>query len=412
MFRKIIVGIFLLISASLLAQEGTTSPYSFYGIGVLKFRGTAENRSMGGIGVFSDSIHLNLQNPASYSGLKLVNYSIGASHQLSKQKNTQEGQTVSSTSIDYLAMGIPMGKFGMGFGLMPYTSVGYHFYSRNDVGFTEYSGSGGLNRAYLSLAYQITPEFSIGAESNYNFGKIENTAISKQIDLELGTRAKNVSELHGFSFNFGALYKKMVTQNLELSGSITYSPGTDLSSDNYRKLGSVSILPTGVFPVDEREVEVENSKFLFPSQLTFGAGISKPKHWGIGGDFTLQEASNFTNRGTITENVSYNKASKMRVGGFYIPDYNAFGSYSKRVVYRAGFRYEKTGLEVQSHEINEFGISFGLGLPVGRLFSNVNLGFEVGQRGTTDFGLIQENFFNTFLSFSLNDRWFEKRLYD
>lgn len=75
MFRKIIVGVFLLIAGGLVAQEGTTSPYSFYGIGSLKFRGTAENRSMGGIGIFSDSIHVNLQNPAGYAALKLVNFS-------------------------------------------------------------------------------------------------------------------------------------------------------------------------------------------------------------------------------------------------------------------------------------------------------------------------------------------------
>jgi hypothetical protein len=100
------------------------------------------------------------------------------------------------------------------------------------------------------------------------------------------------------------------------------------------------------------------------------------------------------------------------LGGYYIPNYNSFGNYFKRVVYRAGARFEQTGLNVNGQDINEFGISFGLGLPVGRLFSNANLGFEIGRRGTTDFGLIQENFFNTFISFSLNDRWFEKRLYD
>src|SRR5690554_1820691 len=149
MFRKIIVGVFLLISASLLAQEGTTSPYSFYGISILKFRGTAENRSMGGLGVFSDSIHLNLQNPAGYAGLKLINYSIGASHKTTNQKTDTESQRVTATSLDYISMGIPMGKLGMGFGLLPYTSVGYHFFSEQPDGLTEYTGSGGLNKAYL-----------------------------------------------------------------------------------------------------------------------------------------------------------------------------------------------------------------------------------------------------------------------
>ena len=67
MIKKISVALFLLFSIVSLAQQGTSSPYSFYGIGDIRFRGTAENRLMGGISVFPDSIHINIQNPASYS---------------------------------------------------------------------------------------------------------------------------------------------------------------------------------------------------------------------------------------------------------------------------------------------------------------------------------------------------------
>ena len=412
MFRKIVIGLFLLIASTTIAQEGTTSPYSYYGIGLIKFRGTAENQSMGGLGVFADSIHLNLQNPASYSGLRLINFSVGGGHRAIKQKNDTESQSTSSTTLDYLAMGIPVGKFGIGFGLLPYTSVGYDFYSDVPDGVTQYAGKGGLNKAFFSLGYQITPELSLGIDGNYNFGKIENTAITQKSDLQYGTRIVNRSTLSGFSVNIGALYKRMITESLELSGSLTYTSETNFNSENYRQTGSVSILPVGIFTVDEREIDVADTDFTFPSQVTFGVGISKPKFWGLGVEYINQKTSNFTNRTLTIDKVSFKNASKVRLGGFYIPNYNAFGNYFERVVYRAGARFEQTGLSVDGHDINEFGISFGVGLPIGRLFSNANIGFEIGRRGTTDFGLIQENFFNTFISFSLNDRWFEKRLYD
>ena len=214
MFRQIIVGLFILFAGVAVAQEGTTSPYSFYGIGTLKFRGTVENRSMGGIGVFSDSIHLNLQNPASYAGLRLVNFTVGGSHKAIKQKNETESQNTSTTTLDYLAMGIPMGKFGMGFGLIPYTSVGYDFYSEVPDGLTQYTGKGGLNKAFFSLAYQVTPELSVGIDANYNFGKIENTATTQKDSLQYGTRTFNSSEISGFSFNIGAMYKRMLSEKL------------------------------------------------------------------------------------------------------------------------------------------------------------------------------------------------------
>jgi hypothetical protein len=81
-------------------------------------------------------------------------------------------------------------------------------------------------------------------------------------------------------------------------------------------------------------------------------------------------------------------------------------------VYRAGFRTENTGLVVNGESIREFGISFGAGLPLGFDYSDVNLGFEYGQRGTTNKNLIKEDFFSFSISLSLNDRWFKRRKYN
>jgi hypothetical protein len=60
----------LLLSLVSFAQEGTAS-YSYYGIGDVRFKGTVENRSMG-VAVEQDSIHINLQNPASFANLKMT----------------------------------------------------------------------------------------------------------------------------------------------------------------------------------------------------------------------------------------------------------------------------------------------------------------------------------------------------
>lgn len=412
MLKRIIIALFLLITGVTMAQDGTISPYSFYGIGTLKFKGTAENRSMAGISVYTDSIHLSLQNPAGIADLRLVNYSIGGSHKYVNQSTSTEERKGSTTTLDYLAIGVPMGKFGAGFGLIPYTSVGYSLQSIDSITTTTYSGSGGLNKAFLTLGYKVTDKLNIGAELNYNFGNIENTTIS-DIGAQYATREINKSDLLGFSFNFGASYRTMVSENLEFSSSLSYTPETSFNSENSRTLATVLLTSSGGLGiVQEDEVPVEDTDFTFPSQYTLGAGIGKPKNWFVGAEYTNQKTSNFTNRTFDISNVMFTNASKYRVGGFYIPNYNALGSYWKRVVYRAGVRFEETGITVSGQNINEFGISFGVGLPVGRLFSNMNLGFEMGRRGTKDFGLVQENFFNTFLSLSLNDKWFEKRYYD
>ena len=61
--------------------------------------------------------------------------------------------------------------------------------------------------------------------------------------------------------------------------------------------------------------------------------------------------------------------------------------------------------------IENTGITFGVGLPVAG-FSNVNMGFELGKLGSGDDSLIEENYVNIRIGFSLNDRWFIKRKYN
>ncbi|NNK76544.1 MAG: hypothetical protein HKP42_10845 [Maribacter sp.] len=205
----------------------------------------------------------------------------------------------------------------------------------------------------------------------------------------------------------------MINESLSLTSSITYTPETNLTSENTRIISTFLVLPSGnTTDRDEREINIGDTDFTFPSQYTLGLGIGKEKRWFVGGEYTNIKTSNLTNRSFDIDFATFTDASKFRLGGFYIPNYNSIGKYWNRVVYRGGVRFEETGININGEGINEFGISFGVGLPVGRLFTNMNIGIEVGRRGTTDFELVQENFFNTFISLSLNDRWFEKRYYD
>ncbi|MBL4887189.1 MAG: hypothetical protein JKZ03_01745, partial [Flavobacteriaceae bacterium] len=113
----------------------------------------------------------------------------------------------------------------------------------------------------------------------------------------------------------------------------------------------------------------------------------------------------------LSENVVFDDITMYKLGGYYIPKYDSFSNYWSRVTYRAGIRFENLGMTINNEEINEFGISFGVGLPV-RNFSNVNIGFEIGRRGTKNAGLVEETFFGGFISLSLNSKWFKKTLFD
>ena len=390
---------------------------------------------MGGVSVYNDSIHMNFRNPASYTGKnmfsfnnegRLVKFTVGLGHSETDLKTSTNSSETTNTSFEYLGLNIPMGKFGFGFGLIPFSSVGYKLQSSNVDNQLQYkySGNGGLNKAFLGFAYQLSDNLAIGFDAKYNFGNIQNSALEylyddESLPLDYQAREQNRSDLSGVNFNFGLIFRGGITENLELHASLAHSPDYNLSSRNSRTFASVVINPNTQieFPVNEINVDLETlglekTDLSMPSVTIFGLGISKPKKWFIGAEYTSITSSVFSNDLISIENSEFEDSSKISFGGFYIPDYASFSKFWNRVVYRAGFYSEKTGLVINNESINEFGISFGLGIPAGGLFSNVNTTVEFGKRGTTNENLVEENFVNFQLSLSLNDRWFIKRKYN
>lgn len=413
MIKKIIVSFGLLFSLASVAQEGSASPYSFYGIGDARFKGATENRSMGGLTIMPDSIHMNLQNPATFASLKLTSFTVGGSFNVSNLKTRETTAKAQRTTIDYLAVAFPAGKLGVGFGLMPYTSVGYKINSFSDVeGVPDrsYSGKGGMNKVFFGAGYQITSKLSLGADFSYNFGSIETKSLLSQ-DVQYGTREMNVSDLSGVSFNTGLVFTTKI-KKYDFVTSLTYSPQSNLKSENERKIATLIGSSQSEIVVEEKEIEVADSNLKLPSKFAVGAGFGKKAEWFVGAEVTFQESSKFGNRYNDITNVSYENATRYSLGGYFIPDYDSYTSYWKRVTYRAGFKYENTGLVVSDTPIKDYGMTMGLGLPVGGTISNINVGFEYGRKGTTHLGLVKETYANIFLSLSLNDRWFVKRKYE
>ncbi|AXO81148.1 hypothetical protein DZC78_12385 [Olleya aquimaris] len=435
MIKKLVLVFIALFAIQSYAQNGTSSPYSFYGIGSLNFKGSVENRSMGGLGVYKDSIHINFQNPATYAGNNLasfnnesrpVKFAVAGSGTATSLKANTTSDKSKSANFDYLGLSIPLGKFGFGFGIQPYSSVGYKLETNNDSDDLEnrYEGEGGLNKVFLSFGYQIDSSLSIGLQADYNFGNIENNTVNiryneDNLPLQYQTKEYNKSELSGVNFNLGLHYQKMISDKLELQTSLTYTPKTELTSKNLRTFSTIYVGETSdsdiIFNQLDGNLEASNlqeTNLTLPSKFSIGAGLGQPRKWFAGIEYTTQNTSEFYNPLYDNVGATFEDASKLSIGGFFIPEYNSFSKYWKRMTYRAGLRFENTGLNINNESIKEFGMSFGVGVPVGNVFSNANIGLEFGQKGTLNANLVKENFVSFQVSLSLNDRWFIKKKYN
>jgi hypothetical protein len=374
---------------------------------------------MGGVSVFNDSLQLNIANPASFSKLKSTAFTIGANSSFSKFNTNEVTEKAQRTNIDYLAVGFPYGKFGFTFGIMPYSAVGFKIENTaiqtdNTERNIRNLGNGNLNKIYFGAAYNITKKLSFGFDLGYNFGDITTEyveSIYSPIVLQLRSREKNNSKINGISLNTGFLYKTKINSKLDLNAGITYHPEATLNSENERKIATIIYNINGAELIsEENNIAINDTKLKIPTKFSFGLGIGENKKWAIGSELTFTNNNSMTNRFGPIQNVSYENSTKVAIGGYFVPKYDSFSNYLSRIIYRGGFRYENTGLVLNNKSINDYAVTFGLGLPIG--LSKINLGVELGKRGTTTSGLIEENYVNVTVGLSLSDLWFIKRKID
>ena len=318
MIKKIIISACLLLSLMTFAQDGTASPYSFYGIGDVRYKGVQESRSMTGLAVEQDSIHINLDNPASYSNLKLTTFTVGGTYCTVNQKTNSLSESAKRSTFDYLAVGLPLGKFGLGFGMIPYSSVGYKIKSvsaDNSKNSYRYNGSGGLNKVFLGLGYKINPKFSIGADVNYNFGKIETNSLTYIYNLPIGTQETNTAVLSGVNFNVGMMYQTKINKKLNFYNSLNYTLESTLTSKNTQNRAAVSINSNfNLSSLDSANDVNSQIDLTLPSKITFGSGIGESKKWLLGAQISLGEKGSLSNSYNTFSNVSYESYQKYCIG--------------------------------------------------------------------------------------------------
>ncbi|TYP97882.1 hypothetical protein C7447_10348 [Tenacibaculum adriaticum] len=428
MIKRYLVVILVFTSVITSAQRNNSSPYSFFGIGENFTPKTVEQASMGGIGVaMKDSQYLNFVNPAANADLRFATYSLGGVTSFLNLKETNRTQSGNSTSLSYISLGFPIGdKAGFIAGLQPSSSVGYALLNQtldgNDViELTRYTGDGGTNRLYASYGMYLFDGFSVGLEGAFIFGKTNNSTLNQRANVSLATKYKEETTIRGSEFKIGAQYKIKLKNKLEFSSGIAIKLSNDLIQRGNQQLYSLTFGGSGVeIPRDTLFLNSVRRTITNPLKTIAGFGIGKENKWYVGVNSEYQKALSFSDNFQQESTYKYENGLRTSIGGYYIPKINSISSYWDRVTYRAGLRMERTGLLVDGTgtgnnftSINDFGINVGLGLPLPRQISSLNLGLEYGQKGTTNNNLIKENYFNVRLSLSLNSlNWFQKREID
>jgi len=410
--------------ALLFAQfnNNTTSPYSRFGLGDLQSYTFGRTVAMGGASLASrNSQQINTSNPASFTSVDSLAFlfEFGISGKFSNYSNDIASMNASDINFRYFAMNFQITNWmATSLGLTPYSDVGYNVSVQEEVNnagniLYNYYGEGSLSRAYFGLAVEPVKYISVGANINYMFGLLNRNAEAIFLDASDYYNVQRFERyrVRDFGMNFGiqgTLPLKHEGERLTFAAVLEAKPKytafySDLTQKNISSGTSVD--------QDSLNFQDEEKSFIeFP--LTYGFGISyvKENKWEINADYFHQSWSKSKFFGSVSPVLT--DLDKFAVGAEWIPDRFSIGSYFNRVAYRAGFNFENSYLMLGDQQINGFGISFGVGLPVYRSNSTINIAAEFGRKGTKQDNLVLENYAKVNLSVNLYDLWFIQRRFD
>ena len=415
--RFSLITIVLLVVAPFLdtrAQTGSISPYSRFGIGDLHSEGYTWQISMGGAGsAMANSFYINTMNPAALVFDTVTIFEFGLRGEYSTYSTKDQTISASSANFSHFCLAFPVKKqrWSAALGITPVSSTGYdlNLYENIDnVGpvRNSYQGSGGLSRFFLANGFKLSKHFSVGINASYLFGTIENT---KSVEFPFGTNYFNTKYINSvtvgdFYFNYGLLYTTQLKNNRRLSIGIAGAPDTRTSATNYEyyynytKVAGIEIIKDTVL----KDIKTRG-ELMLPAYLRFGVTLANYGKWSASMDVNFQQWEDFENFG---KKDSLTNSYSIHAGGEY---------RLEKLILRAGGKYRKNYLELRDTPINEYGVSFGIGLV--KLFakrpaSTLNFGLELLRRGTTENGLIAENYIRFHIGLTLADIWFVKPKYE
>jgi len=378
---------------------------------------------MGGTSLsYSSPYHINVTNPASYGAFDTTSFVFDGSvyGKFSTLKTNTVSQKTNYASLGSLLFGFPLAKWWKtSLGILPMTTMGYKIADTQidtTVGETksEYEGSGGLSQVYWGNAFRLHKNLYFGINAGFIFGPLDKVQTITFPDslYFYGAKIKSETYVQDFLFNYGLLYHKSFNDDHFFAAGLTFSNSQKLTvTDEILATTFVRNYSINIdTPIDTVSYSSRTTgSITLPSSLGIGISFGRTDRWLGAIDFKMQDWSKFKN---YDETNTLKNSFDFSAGTEFKPAFSDVGSYLMRMQYRAGFRYSQTYLELRNTQLNEYAFSFGLGLPLRKTRSTFNLAAEIGRRGTTNNGLIQDNFIRLSFGVSFVERWFIQRKYD
>jgi hypothetical protein len=398
----------LAYASAAVAQSISASPYSAYGIGILKSTTTSQTSVMAGTGVgLRDWSNINTLNPASYTSIKTVTqaFEIGLYVESDRYASKSKSTNASIGNLTNINYWFRFNKRWAGMvGLSPVSSVNYNIYAPrtfdgSSLSTVSYSGTGGLSEFYFGNGVQITEHLSIGANLSYVLGTI-NQSETIENGVGAGTGLSSRITAHGLTGNVGIQYEFSLPHDHSLTIGATYKPEVKLYT--YRNVYAQEGYATDTLWSES----VNQQDYVLPNR--FAGGITwRTRRMLYSVDATYSEWSKAeTASSTRLQNTNRVSFGIERKGN---PNANRyFGS----IDFRSGFYTEAYYARVAGRSFDFWGLTAGLSAPIFSQHGAINVSYGHSRTANVPGNLISQQSNRIEIGLTFRDLWGVRRKFD
>ncbi len=432
MIKRYLIITAILITTNIFSfsQSVTNSPYTRFGIGEIDRNGFNHSVAMGGLSTgLRTKNQINYLNPAAINAQDTMSFifDVGISGILKDLSTETSSSEFNDFSFDHLAISFPIKRWWFAsIGVSPYSKVGYDIQYSSEFEYNDtvnqyngFYGTGGITQLFISNSFKLHKNFSIGLNINYLFGSIEQYDQSYLDRLDsYCTVVEDKITLSKVNYDIGLQYFNTFKQKYFYVIGFVYSNKTVFNSEKQNNvfmtenfnLYDVNVITylnhyESVYDTISSETD-DNFKLEMPAKYSIGFTVGQTNKFVLGFDYSYQD---WTNIKSLNNDNNFDVDQNINVGLEYTPNIFSLRNYMKKISYRAGFYYNDSYLKLNNEKIINYGITFGLGFPVGNKKTSLNMSYTLGKRGTTDYGLIEENYSSFGINLTLYDFWFIKR---
>lgn len=412
LYYPIAVASAVMLTATVFAQTNT-SPYSIAGIGDIEPGYSDRSAGMANAGVsLSSSKNVYGANPASLSALDDHFFALELNTRFRATNYygtfvTQDNSSSSDMQVSRLAMSIKVkSRWGASVSLSPYSSSNYSFYSNKEITgttnttYAHYTGSGGLYQFNFANGFRVNKNLSLGLSASFIFGSLKQDEV---INTTLTT--DSIVTTHNMYLNkllpkAGFQYHAKISKNLSVNIGAAATPKTKMNADY-----TLTVKEGATTLVDDQPVT--GTRFTLPLNYTGGLSVVYKDYLTLAVDYQQQQWDQNTYKGGGL-GYSLTNSDRLSAGLQYAKLYKYGKQTFEHYYLQAGGYYSNTYLVVKGQQLKDYGFTMGAGINSKKTQLGYQLNLNVGARGTTNNGLLKENY--TQLSFTLfyRDFWYTK----